>query len=164
MTNWIIIFSLCALTSFKIGRIDMKEVRNLYHQAAGNENCCQKLIDISTGFNTNPVLLGYEASGTMLMAKHVFNPFTKMSYFKKGKEMLEKAIATDNNNIELRFLRFAAQTNMPSFLGYSNHIESDKNYIVSSFPRIKDENLKSFMLPVLMQSKYLTSKEKQQLY
>ena len=77
--------------------------------------------------------------------------------------MLEKAIASEKNDIELRFLRFTAQTNMPFFLGYSANIESDKEFILYSFPKIKDKELKNFMIPVLRKSKYLTDHEKQQL-
>lgn len=142
----------------------MKEVRALYKEAANNENACEKLIEISDGSaNESSLILGYKASGMLLMAKHVFNPLSKMTYFKKGKQMLEKAITSDKNDIELRFLRFTAQTNMPFFLGYSGNIESDKEFILYSLSKIKDIQLKNFMIPVLRKSKYLTDQEKQQL-
>ena len=41
----------------------------------------------------------------MMMAKHVFNPFSKLSYFKKGKQMLENAIETDGQNLELEIFK-----------------------------------------------------------
>ena len=152
-------------TAFGIVPVDMNEVRTLYKEAVTSEKSCKELVEISSGFNekNNPLMLGYKGSGTMLMAKHVMNPFSKMSYFKKGKQMLEKASEVDKNNIELRFLRFTAQTNMPSFLGYNNSIDYDKKFILNSFSQIKDIKLKEFILPVLHKSKYLTVEEKQQL-
>lgn len=77
--------------------------------------------------------------------------------------MLEKAIAGDKKNIELRFLRFTAQTNMPAFLGYNSSIEEDKKSILNSFGEIKDVSLKELIVPVLNKSKYLSAKERQQL-
>ncbi|HEY5391190.1 MAG TPA: hypothetical protein VIJ57_03660 [Hanamia sp.] len=160
----LIICCFYAFTSFRNTLIDMNQVRALYKEAANNENSCEKLIEISAGSaNESSLILGYKASGMLIMAKHVFSPFSKMTYFKKGKQMLEKAITSDKNDIELRFLRFTAQTNMPFFLGYSGSIESDKQFILHSFPHIKDIELKKFMMPVLRESKYLTDKEKQQL-
>ena len=145
--------------------VDISKVRTLYKEAVKSEESCKELIAISSGFNekTSPVMLGYKGSGTMLMAKHVFNPFTKMSYFKKGKQMLEKAIGVDENNIELRFLRFNAQTNMPSFLGYNKSIENDKKFLLNRFSQIPEVNLKEFVLEGLKNSNYLTADEKQQL-
>lgn len=118
----------------------MNEVRSVYKEALKSIDSCKELIAISSGPNekNNPLMLGYKGSGTMLMAKHVFNPFTKMSYFKKGKQMLEKAIKLEENNIELRFLRFNAQTNMPSFLGYNNSIENDKKFLLNRFSQITE--------------------------
>lgn len=160
----LIICCFYAFTSFRNTLIDMNEVRALYKEAANNENSCEKLIEISAGSaKESSLILGYKASGMLLMAKHVFNPISKMTYFKKGKQMLEKAIGSDKNDIELRFLRFTAQTNMPFFLGYAGSIESDKEFILHSFSHIKEKELKEFMIPVLRQSKYLTDKEKQQL-
>lgn len=89
MKNWIFFGLLFwGFTSFKNSHVDMNEVRELYQQAIRNENSCKKLIEISSVYsqNNNLVLLGYKGSGMMLMAKHEFNPFSKMSYFKKEKK------------------------------------------------------------------------------
>ncbi len=160
-----IVMLFCGFTSFRNVSVDMNEVRSLYQKAVSSEKSCKELVEISSGVNekNNPLMLGYKASGTMLMAKHVVNPFTKMSYLKNGKQMLEKAIEADEKNFELRFLRFMAQTNMPSFLGYNNSINDDKKFILNSFSQIKDSKLKEFVLPVLHKSKYVTAEEKQQL-
>lgn len=117
-----------------------QKVRSLYQKAATEEQACEKLIKMlkSNDATENPLLLGYKGSATMMMANHVFSPFTKFSYFEKGKKMLEKAVEADNENVELRFLRYAAQKNAPSFLGYDNHIVSDKRFILQSSSRIDD--------------------------
>jgi hypothetical protein len=141
------------------------EVRILYQKAPFDENSCKELVEILSAFTekNNPLYLGYKASGTMMMAKHVMNPFSKLSYFNKGKKMLELAIEADRKNIELRFLRFEAQTHIPSFLGYKENIEEDKKFLLDSFSKITDKALNDFMRPALLKSGYLTASEKQQL-
>ena len=141
------------------------EVRSLYEKAVNDESACNKLVEILSPYNetNNPLYAGYKASAIMMMAKHVFNPFSKMSYFKKGKGILEKAIKADENNIELRFLRFNAQTHMPSFLGYDGDIKKDKEFLETFFSSIKDVELKVYMLPYLKKSDYITADKKQQL-
>jgi hypothetical protein len=141
------------------------QIRSLYAKAVTDDASCNKLLEILLPFNekNNPLYAGYKASGMMLMAKHVFNPFSKMSYFKKGKKILESAIKADEKNIELRFLRFNAQTHMPSFLGYDESIETDKIFLESSFLTIKDVQLKAFLSPYLKKSNYITTDKKEQL-
>lgn len=166
MSNIILsIFLICCTSSFKSStNVDIASVRILFLKAVSDEKACKQMIRLLAPYDEkNPLLLGYKGSGTMIMAKHVFSPFSKLSYFKKGKQMLESAINTDETNFELRILRFTAQTNMPSFLGYNDDIEKDKKFILSNFPQIKDTGLKEFVLPSLKKSKYLTTTEKAQL-
>lgn len=141
----------------------INEVRNLYEKSLKSEDDCKKLIDILEPYKKDPLYLGYIGCATMMMARHAFNPFSKLSYFKKGKAILEDAIREDEKNFELRFLRFTAQTNMPSFLGYNESIEKDKKFILNSFSKIKDESLEQYVLPALKQSKDLTKTEKEKL-
>ncbi|MEO6844310.1 MAG: hypothetical protein ABI184_03995 [Ginsengibacter sp.] len=141
----------------------INEIRSLYEKSLKSEDDCQKLIDMLEPYKKDPLCLGYIGCATMLMAKHTFSPFSKLSYFKKGKIMLEDAIKADDKNFELRFLRFTAQTNMPSFLGYHDSIEKDKKFILNSFSQIKDVSLEDYVMPALQKSKDLTQSEKEKL-
>lgn len=89
----------------------------------------------------------------MLMAKYVFNPFSKFSYFKKGKNMLEKAVHADKNNIELRFLRYTIQTNIPAFLGYNDDLETDRLFLKQSLANVKEPELKKIITTYLKDHK-----------
>ena len=154
----------CATTSFA-NTPTIGEVRSLYEKSVNDESACKKLIEILSPYNenSNPLFAGYKASAIMMMAKHVFNPFSKMSYFKKGKKILENAVKADDKNVELRFLRFNAQTHIPSFLGYNNDIDRDKTFLENSFQKISDESLKEFLLPYLKNSDYISADKKKQL-
>ena len=126
------------------GAPTLHQVRELYVNAAKNEEACLELISILKPYNetNNALYLGYKASATMMMAKHSLNPFTKFSWFKKGKKMMETAINTSPKNVELRCLRFAAQSNIPSFLGYHENIHNDKSFILEQYPYVKDQILR----------------------
>ncbi len=141
----------------------INEIRALYEKSLKSEDDCTKLIKMIAPYKNEPLLLGYSGCATMMMAKHVFSPFSKLSYFKEGKAMLEDAIKADEKNFELRFLRFTAQTYMPSFLGYHDSIEKDKNFMLNSFSQIKDVSLEQYVLPALKKSKDLTTAEKEKL-
>ena len=142
-----------------------KEVRTLYQQAVWEEASCKKLLSILQPFNenNNALLAGYKACGTMMMARYVFNPVRKFSFFSKGKKLLEKAIEKDKENIELRFLRFTVQTNAPSFLGYRHATNRDKLFLIKSIPSLKDKDLKQMIISFLARYGQLTQIDKQQL-
>ena len=120
-------------------------IRSLFEQAEIQKSSCIKLIKLLEPYNEGkfPILMGYKACGTMMMAKHVPNPFSKLSHFRKGKKMLETVIAVNDKVVELRFLRYSIQTNAPSFLGYNNHIAEDKMFLEKAVPCLNDAVLRN---------------------
>ncbi len=143
----------------------LAEVRTLYQKAATQEEACNNLISILTPYSEkgNVVFDGYKACGTMMLANYTSNPFSKYQYFSEGKSGLEKSIELDNKNIELRYLRFTIQTNLPSFLEYNNSINEDKLFLINAMPAITDLSLKQTIISYLENSSYLTVVEKQKL-
>lgn len=156
--KWALVFFITVI--FK-GSADLQAVRQLYQNAEHNEKNCKQLLSLlSKSQNRDPVFEGYEACATMMMANHVFNPIAKLKYFKRGKEMLEKAINRDPENCELRFLRFGVQTNIPSFLGYKSEIEKDKKFLIKHTFYLEDQYLKKWITSFLLDSSYVKSEEK----
>lgn len=143
----------------------LPEIRTLYQQCEKSEQACKDLIKLLEPYNENnsPLYMGYKASATMMMARHVFNPFSKLSYFKKGKKMLESAIKADVNDVELRALRFAAQSNIPSFLGYNESWHNDKLFILKSYKKVTDTVLKETIYYFMTKWGKLTEEEKEYL-
>ena len=134
---------------------DVENIRMLFHKAQTSEKACLELIDRLEPYNesNNVLFMGYRASAVMLMAKHVFNPFSKLSNFKKGKEILERAIKSDLDNIELRFLRYTIQTNVPFFLNYNQYKEIDRLFLVNSLINLHDQKLKRIITSYLTTNK-----------
>jgi len=71
----------------------------------------------------------YLGALTMKSATLKETPKEKMEVFKKGKDMLEKAITDNKKNTEYRFLRLMIQENAPKILKYSSNIEEDCKWI-----------------------------------
>ena len=150
-------------TGFSSIEPEIEKVRALYAKAPMDQDACKALINLLKVYDEDtPLLYGYKGVGTMIMAKHVFNPFKKISYFKDGKAMLEEAIEMEPSNIELRFLRFTAQTQAPGFLGYKQDIENDKYFLLNSIPNMESDLIKQVQ-SFLLKSDYTTETERKQL-
>lgn len=114
---------------------------------ADAENCVEFLEVMTLHKDDDPTSQGYFALATMLQAKLHGNPFTKLSFFNKGKKILEETIQENPGNIELRFLRFAVQTEVPGILLYFNEIEADRAMLDEHLLHAKDglaERIKKF--------------------
>ncbi|CAN5422431.1 hypothetical protein BH11BAC1_BH11BAC1_02320 [soil metagenome] len=159
----IILFMLLLFTGALAGTPAITEVRNLYKASAVQEDSCRKLIDILKAYNetNNPLLTGYRACATMMMASYVINPFTKLSKFNDGKSVLEKCIGVSKENIELRYLRFSMQCTAPSFLGYSSSLNADKSFLLQAVSGVTDLQLKKMILSFFKTSDCLNDSEKQ---
>lgn len=138
----------------------LSEIRNLYERAEKEASVCKQLMNVSSSIVDASLLNGYRASATMMMARFENNPFRKYALFRRGKQLLHDSIENNSQSIELRFLRFAAQTNTPAFLNYNDHIESDKLFLTYNLPALKDSTLKIFINSFLIGSDYLTEQEK----
>lgn len=144
-----------------VNELDVTNLRNLYYQAAAHEAASKKLSNLLVNVNTksSPIFVCYKGAAEMMEAKYAFNPISRLSKFKKGKNLIEAAIKLDPNDMEIRFLRFSIQTNLPGFLGYNSSIKSDKEVLISQIATVKDENLKGRIISYLSSSKYCTKEE-----
>src|SRR5690606_30883120 len=79
--------------------------------------------------NNSATHLAYLGALQAILAKHVFNPISKLNTFKEGKKNIEQAIKIEPDNAELRFIRLSIQKNAPSFLGYRSRINEDIEFI-----------------------------------
>lgn len=124
--------------------MDILSVRKMFYAASDSRSKTEDFMrQLNKAENKNtPIIAGYKGMCYMLMAKHSYNPISKLSSFSKGKKLLEHAISAEYKNVELRFLRLSVQLNAPAFLNYSDEIEHDKKLIVEEFKNIKDDDLR----------------------
>lgn len=149
------LLSICFILLPSANGQSLKEVRQLFHEAAESESSCTQLIGILklVTVEKQPLLYGYKGVATMMMANHLVNPLRKLSHFKDGKNILENAIEKEPSNLELRFLRLSVQSEAPAFLNYNQDIRSDRSFVNEALVRTKDEELKQMINKFLNRKK-----------
>jgi len=136
------------------------EIRSLYAQAANDKSASEKLAAVLSKIDTTslPVFICYKGASEMIKAKYLINPLNKMGKFNASKTLIELAVKHDPENIEVRFVRFCIQVNLPAFLKYDN-IADDKKYLIDHVNHVDDNDLKNNIINFLSNPKYCTAEE-----
>lgn len=107
--------------------------------------------------NTSQEAKAYKAALFFMKAKFAFFPHNKFRYFISGKELLESTIKQSPNNVELKYIRFLFQMELPKILGYSNNTEEDFNFIIEKINKCDLNSIfKKDMLIRMSETKNLT--------
>jgi len=117
---------------------EVEEVRNTFPKITSIEQA-NYFIELLEE-NETVEAKSYTAVMFFMKSKLVKFPLTKYNYFKKGKKQLGSLINSNKSNVEIRYLRFLLQSEMPKFLGYHKNIEDDYLLIING---IELSNLKS---------------------
>jgi len=93
-------------------------------------------------FNYEPSLLTvYKGATYAIKAKNQWNPFSALRLLGKSIKTMDKAVERSPLNLEIRFIRFAVQKNIPSYLGYSDNVDEDKKYLIKNIDRFYNPKL-----------------------
>ncbi|OAQ42074.1 hypothetical protein A5893_02875 [Pedobacter psychrophilus] len=132
MKNLFVVLLFTLYSTLFVQANNLDQIREDYIACITDSDKADKLCDqLAEVKNPSAVIMAYLGSVQAIKAKHAWNPVSKMSYLSKGFDTINKAVAKDPNQLEVRFLRFSLQYYVPSFLGYSNNLMTDKNIIVS---------------------------------
>lgn len=113
---------------------DLVALRKQLDVAANDSKAADKLNARLKGLDEQkaaPVMIAFKAISELILAKHAFNPMSKVSHFKKGKRMLEAAVARDPKNPEVIFFRYTTQVNVPAMLNYSSNVKEDRQLLIN---------------------------------
>lgn len=140
----------------------LHELRALYYQANENKQQAEIFYNRLKGVdeNSEPVLVCYKAMALLMQAKHSYNPYQKLAKFKNGKNLLEHAVARQPQNVEIRFMRFCTQTQVPAMLGYSGDVDADRTFIIKQWPSMYDADLKKKIKDYMLQYGQCSENEK----
>jgi hypothetical protein len=111
--------------------------------------------------NDEATLVAYKGALLTLKAKFTRSISDKKSYFKEGVALLEHAISTEPDNIEIRCIRMGVQENAPKILKYKGNIEKDKQFLLDHFTSVKNLEIKELIQGYVRQSKHFSEAEKQ---
>lgn len=150
--------------SFLLNGQDIDHVRKLYLDAGDDRN---KTIEFRNFFDQSypedkAIFIAYHGTALTMMADLVKGNMNKYKVFVEGRDLLEKAILKNPESIEIRYLRFAIQTNIPRILGYNN-IKEDTNYLVeniNNLSTINNKELHDVIVSTLLNNKKLSESEK----
>lgn len=144
---------------------DIINIRNLFYRAVKSESASDTLHHkmYLKNENKNPAKLGYKSMSHFMICYHTYNPYSKYKNFIIGKNLMEDAIKQHPENIELRFLRLTTQLNVPSFLGYSSNIDSDKKMLLNNAYNIKDKDLLERIYKYTINAKKINELEKKEM-
>jgi len=134
---------------------DREEVKTLFEASTYSRSSADRLLKLLSKIDHSsaPLLICYKGVAEMMQAKYGFNPINKFRRFKRGKNLIEEAVKKEPDNLEIRFLRFVIQTNLPTFLNYNEHIKDDKTYLLNNLQTTKHKKLKQDFLKYLSSSK-----------
>ena len=144
---------------------EVSDIRKQYTESVKDETKCKSLYDrlFAQKSITDPVVLGYKGAVSMVMAKYVGSPLSKLSYFKEGKELLENALKKAPQNLELHFVRFGIQENLPSILMYNENLREDKDFIIKHLEEVDRPKFKQSIIAFLLKSEHVSEVEKGEL-
>lgn len=102
-------------------------MREAFHQI----NCEESLNTFISEYESSGLteVVPYMAAATMRKAEYCVWPGSKLGYFSNGKEELEAFISENPEDIEGRYVRALVQSQLPSFLGYSEDLVSDCEFV-----------------------------------
>lgn len=111
---------------------DLAACRKMLDQSLDDKAAAERFYQaLKSADEDDPSLLGFKAMSELMLCRHVINPLSKLAHFRKGKNMLEKAISLERQDPELIFFRMTTQRNAPAFLGYGQDLEADKQLLLA---------------------------------
>lgn len=82
----------------------------------------------------NPVAKGYQAMAYALRARQSPFPFQQILLFSQASSLIAAAIREQPLDVELRFLRFCMEKEIPEMIGGFLHIEEDIKVMIGQMP------------------------------
>lgn len=142
-----ILLLLCTLWYTTTGEIQMTEIRNAYKVCNESKENAEAFFEVTQKAlkNEGAIYRGYHGAALALKASFSWNPVSKLSNFNKGRKMIDKAIQSDPNDIELRMIRLSIQANAPKLAGYYQNIEEDTSFIENNIDTVADADLELYI-------------------
>ncbi len=150
----------CFILAFLLGT-SLSEVRKLYPKSADDQKNAEAFLAKleSVDDDANTTLVGYKGAAIAMQAKFAKTIKEKKQLLNTGAVLIEKSIATDPGNIELRMVRLSIQESLPKIVGYSKNMKEDRDFIISKLPSAPSD-IKSYISDFVLQSKSFSTAEK----
>lgn len=118
--------------------------------------------------NKSPLNICYLGVVQALKAKHAWNPYFKVKYLNDAEKTLQIAVNHEPDNMEIRFMRFSIEHNVPGFLGYTKHLVADREEMIKQLDKkyyaSADHEVVITIIKFLLDSKRCTPQENEKLH
>ena len=149
--------------------VSVSEAQNLdvlrknFHRAIIDRNEAEEFYQCLKEYDKRPVILAYKAVSEALMAGEGWNPFDRISHLSAYESSMNDAVMMDVDNIEIRFLRFATEYNIPKILRMSDHLMEDLEMIVKNIDALHalklDRSFTNYILYFLNDTKLCSDEQ-----
>lgn len=125
--------------SLQLQANELDRVRKSFHNAVLNKTQIAVFQSLSDSLPIDiPVFQAYKAVAQALQAQEKWNPLDKLAHLLKFQNQISEAIKSDPTNLEIRFLRFCVEYNIPSWLSMNQHLIEDKDHFIGHAEQIVD--------------------------
>ncbi|MEW7291661.1 hypothetical protein [Aquimarina sp. 2304DJ70-9] len=147
------------ISTITTNEISIEEIRSSYKICNESKENAEEFFELTKNalHNQGAIYEGYHGAALALKASFLWNPFSKLSYFNKGKKMIDEAIQSEPDNIELRMIRLSIQSNAPKIAGYYQNIEEDKKFILGNIEGVSGQELKEYVEGYISHSPVFTT-------
>lgn len=136
MKNFLLmIFCFCCSIAFcdtlPAQKLDIGKIRKDMLRAINSPKVTDSLYNNLQNINKKPPLVtAYFGALEALKAKNSWNPYNKIKYLNLSGKTVQQAVNASPDDMEIRFVRFSIQSNLPHFLGLAKDLDADKNQIL----------------------------------
>lgn len=131
LTAFIFMFATSVSFSMLNQKTDISELRKQMLRAINSPKVTDSLYNNLQKTNQKvPLVMAYFGALEALKAKDSWNPYNKIKFLNLSNKTILQAVNASPNDMEIRFVRFSVQTNLPHFLGLNKDLDSDKNQIL----------------------------------
>ena len=162
---WIIAFTYCGFGfTLNADVVQLTTIRSGFYDAILDSRKAIPLGESITKIQSKSSLIKvYEGATYAIMAKEKWNPFSALKLLGMSIDIMDEAVKDAPTNLEIRFIRFAVQKNIPSFLGYSKNTIEDKNYIIKHISHFESnmlsQEMKDYILSFMIKQGGYNSEE-----
>ena len=147
---------------------NLHTIRKLLITALDSKKTTDSLYtSLGTVKNRSSLLNAYMGALEACKAKHAWNPYYKIKYLNDSEKTLQAAVVNDPHNIEIRFMRFSIEHNVPKFLGYTKNLVVDREEMIRQINNkhyaSADTTLVKTIINFLLDSKRCTPAEQTSL-
>ncbi|PAW93439.1 hypothetical protein CKK33_08015 [Mucilaginibacter sp. MD40] len=163
-----LLFTTSAFKADDTNEPNLHRIRKLLVTALESKKTTDSLYSHLSGIKDRSALLtAYMGTLEALKAKHAWNPYYKIKYLNDSEKTFKGAVSADPHNIEIRFMRFSIEHNVPKFLGINKNLIADREEMIKQIDRkyysSADKALVKTIITFLLESKRCTPTENENL-